>query len=172
VLNTGDYLRLKERDRGTVIAQAVRPAQLVPRTLKANILFNKMKKNRSHFAIVVDEYGSMSGIVTMNDLLELLVGDLEDDQSAPREKPPIEAIGPGSWRINGSASLDRVARETGQPLPLDQYDTFAGFVFSLLGHIPVDGQQAETEGFGLKISIREIREHRLEEALVNLITDD
>jgi putative hemolysin len=172
VLKTGDYFRLKDRGRETVLAQAVRPAQLVPRTIKANILFGKMKRNRSHFAVVVDEYGSMSGIVTLNDLLELLVGDLEDDQSAPPEKPPIEILGPGSWRISGAASLDRVARETGQSLPVEQYDTFAGFVFSLLGHIPADGQQAETEGFGLKIAIREIREHRLEEALVSLLTDD
>jgi putative hemolysin len=65
-----------------------------------------------------------------------------------------------------------VARETGRPLPVEQYDTFAGFVFSLLGHIPADGQEAETEGFGLKIAVREIREHRLEEALVSLLTDD
>jgi putative hemolysin len=172
VLNTADYFRLKDRSRETVLAQAVRPVQLVSRTIKANILFGKMKRNRDHFAVVVDEYGSMSGIVTMNDLLELLVGNLEDDQSAPPERPPLERIGPGSWRISGSASLDRVARETGQSLPVEQYDTFAGFVFSLLGHIPADGQQAETEGCGLRISIREIREHRLEEALVSLITGD
>jgi putative hemolysin len=172
VLNTADYFRLKDRDRGTVLAQAVQPAQLVPRTIKANILFGKMKRNRNHFAVVVDEYGSMNGVVTMKDLLELLVGNLGDDQSAPPEKPPIESIGPGSWRIGGGVSLDRVARETGQPLPIEQYDTFSGFVFSLLGHIPADGQQAETEGFGLKIAVREIREHRLEEALVTLVTDD
>jgi putative hemolysin len=172
VLNTSDYFRLKDRDRETVLAQAVQGAHLVPRTVKANILFGKMKKDRNHFAVVVDEYGSMNGVVTMKDLLELLVGNLGDDQSAPPERPPIESAGPGIWRISGAASLDRVARETGRPLPVDQYDTFSGFVFSLLGHIPADGQQAETEGFGLKIAVRQIREHRLEEALVSLAADD
>jgi putative hemolysin len=70
--------------------------------------------------------------------------------------------------MNGAASLDKVAQETGLPLPVDQYDTFAGFVFSLLGQIPADGQTAEVEGDGLKIKILEIREHRLEKALVFL----
>jgi putative hemolysin len=168
VLNAKDYLGLKQRDRETVLARTVRPAQFVPITVKADVLFKNMKKKRNHFAVVLDEYGSMNGIVTMNDLLEELVGDLEDDNTAPPERPLIESTGPGTWRINGAASLDKVAQETGQALPVDQYDTFAGFVFSLLGHIPADGQTAEIEGHGLKIKILEIREHRLEKASVCL----
>ncbi|GHU71862.1 hemolysin [Spirochaetia bacterium] len=168
VLRSDSYFRLQSRDRKTVLARAVRPAQFVPITVKADVLFKNMKKNRSHFAVVLDEYGSMNGIVTMNDLLEELVGDLEDDNTAPPDKPLIESTGIGEWRMNGAVSLDKVVQETGLPLPVDQYDTFAGFVFSLLGHIPADGQTAEIEGHGLKVKILEIREHRLEKALVCL----
>jgi putative hemolysin len=167
VLSAGDYFRLSRRDRRNVLARAVRPPQLVPATVKADHLFRNMKKKRNHFALVIDEYGSMLGIVTMNDLLELLVGDLDYGMTAA-ERPAIENLGAGAWRINGAASLDRVARETGRGLPVDQYDTFAGYVFSVLGRVPADGEQSEIEDCGLKIRIIRIKDRRLEEALVTL----
>jgi putative hemolysin len=167
VLNAGDYFRLARRDRRNVLARAVRPPQLVPATVKADNLFRNMKKKRGHFALVIDEYGSMLGVVTMNDLLELLVGDF-DYTTAAAERPVIEALGNGSWRINGAASLDRVARETGRSLPVDQHDTFAGYVFSVLGQVPPDGEQREVEDRGLKIQIIRVKDRRLEEALVTL----
>ncbi|MDR1306718.1 MAG: hemolysin family protein [Treponema sp.] len=167
VLSAGDYLRLDQRDRRNVLARAVRPPQLVPATVKADQLFRNMKKKHDHFALVIDEYGSMLGIVTMNDLLELLVGDL-DYHVSTAERPAIETLGPGAWRINGAASLDRVVRETGRSLPVDQYDTFAGFVFSVLGRVPPDGEQSEFEDCGLKIRVIRIKDRRLEEALVTL----
>jgi putative hemolysin len=172
VLSAGDYLRLDRRDRRNVLTRAVRPPQLVPVTVKADHLFRNMKKKRNHFALVIDEYGSMLGIVTMNDLLELLVGDFDSGVS-PVEQPPIETLSPGTWRISGAASLDRVVRETGRSLPVDQYDTFGGFVFSVLGRVPPDGEQAggeqiEIEDSGLKIRVIRIKDRRLEEALVTL----
>ncbi|MDR0399419.1 MAG: hemolysin family protein [Treponema sp.] len=168
VLSAGDYFRLDRRDRRTVLDRAIRPHQLVPATVKADHLFRNMKKKHDHFALVIDEYGSMLGVVTMNDLLELLVGDL-DYSVSPVEKPVIESLGPGTWRINGAVFLDRVARETGRSLPLDQYDTFGGFVFSVLGRVPPDGEQTEIEDSGLKIRVIRIKDRRLEEALVTLI---
>jgi putative hemolysin len=167
VLSAGDYFRLSGRDRQSVMA-AVKSAQLVPTTVKADHLFRNMKKQRNHFALVIDEYGGMTGIVTMNDLLELLVGDLEYDSAAAPEPPEIELLESGSWRINGSASLDKVARETNRALPVDQHDTFGGFVFSVLGRVPPDGEQPEIEEAGLKIRVIRIQDRRLEEALVCL----
>jgi putative hemolysin len=169
ILRAKDYLGLKERRREEVMIKAVKPVQFVPRSVKADVLFRNMKKSRNHFAVILDEYGGMSGIVTMNDLLEQLVGDLEDDSAAPPEEPLIEKIEPDRWKVNGAASLDKVAQETGRSLPVDKYDTFAGFVFSILGQIPGDGQTPELTAFGLEIKILEIREHRLEKALVRLI---
>jgi putative hemolysin len=166
ILNTRDYLSLKDRNREAVLAKALRQAWFVPLSLKTDVLFSRMKKNRNHFTVVVDEHGSMMGIVTISDLLEELVGDLEDDSSVPPDQPLIAAAGVNTWYINGAAQLDKVARELEIILPLEKYDTFAGFVFSLLGQIPEDGSKAELEAFGLKIKILEVREHRLEKALV------
>jgi putative hemolysin len=166
VLKSRDYLCLKDHRRETVMAH-VNPAQLVPTTVKSNVLFSRMKKNRNHFALVLDEHGGMMGIVTMKDLLEELVGNLDDDISSPPEQLLIEKIGQQTWILSGAVSLDKVARELGISLPVERYDTFAGFVFSLLGQIPEDGSQAELEEGELKIKILDIREHRLEKALVN-----
>ncbi|MCL2708037.1 MAG: hemolysin family protein [Defluviitaleaceae bacterium] len=172
VLNTKDYFRLKDKSRVTVMAQAVRPAQFVPESVRSDMLFRNMKKNRSHFSVVLDEYGGMSGVVTMNDLLEELVGDLEDDQSAPPDKPRIEKIDDLTWKVGGTVSLSELSDELGVQLPTDEYDSFAAFVFGLLGTIPEDGQTPELDEYGLHVRVAEIKEHRLEGALVSIIRGD
>lgn len=116
--------------------------------------------------MVIDEYGGMSGIVTMNDLLEQLVGELEDDISLPEEKPLIERLDSKTWRIRGIAPLDLVSAQIGILLPEDDYTTFGGLVFGLLGAIPNDGATPILEEFGLVIKATEIRNHRLESAVV------
>jgi putative hemolysin len=168
LLHTRDYLILRDRRRSQVMKTAVREPQFVPQSVRTDVLFRQMKRSRRHFAVVLDEYGGMGGIITMNDLLEELVGNLDDDSSVPPETPPIVKTGPGSWLISGAASLDKAARETGRPLPVEEYGTFGGFVFSLLGRIPEDGEEPEIEAAGLYIKALEIREHRLEKSLVRL----
>jgi putative hemolysin len=168
VLSARDYFRLPDRGRALVMANAVHPANFVPESLKTNILFRNMKRSRNHFAVVLDEYGGMSGIVTMNDLLEQLVGDLDDDRSLPPERPLIEKTDPLHWRISGAAPLDRVEKALGLSLPVQKYDTFGGFVFSLLGQVPEDGRTAELEDFGMVIHVTSVKERRLEDAVVSL----
>ena len=167
VLSVRDYLRLKDRGRESVMASAVSPAQFVPISVRINVLFKKMKKNRNHFAVVLDEHGGLMGVITMKDLLEELVGNLDDDSSNPEEQPLlIEKTGEKTWILSGAVSLDKAAHELGVSLPVEKYETFAGFVFSLLGHIPEDGCREELEAHGLKIKILDIRDRRLEKAEV------
>jgi len=168
VLYAKDYFRLKDKTREEVMKNAVQPAYFVPETVRADVLFRNMKKSRNHFAVVVDEYGGMSGIITMNDLLEELVGDLEDDISMPEEAPPIERIDSKTWRIQGNAPLDDVSKQLGVMLPDEEYDTFGGLVFGLLGNIPSDGSTPELEEYGLTIKVTKIKDRRLESAVVYL----
>lgn len=167
VLYTRDYLRLKDRSRGNVLEKAVQPAFFVPESVRADVLFRNMQKTRNHFAVVVDEYGGMSGIITMHDLLEQLVGDLDDNQALPQESPLIERIDSRTWRIRGIAPLDKVVEQLGVDLP-DDYDTFGGFVFGLLGTIPSDGSTPELEEHGLIIKVTKIDKRRVESAVVYL----
>ena len=168
VLYAKDYFRLDEKNRQAVMENAVKPAYFVPETVRADVLFRNMKKSRKHFAVVLDEHGGMSGIITMYDLLEQLVGDLEDDMTMPAESPLIERIDSKTWRINGAASLDKVSRQLGVILPDNEYDTFGGLVFGMLGTIPDDGSTPELEEFGLNIKVKTVKEHRLESAIVYL----
>lgn len=166
ILHVKDYFRLDNRGRSEVMAKAVKPAYFVPETIRADFLFRNMQKNRNHFAVVVDEYGGMSGIITINDLLEELVGDLDDDATTPREAPPIERIDSKTWRIQGTAALDKVAKQLDVTLPHEEYETFGGLVFGLLGSIPSDGSTPELEEYGLTIKVTKIKDRRLESAVV------
>ncbi len=168
VLYAKDYFRLKSKACDEVMKSAMQPAYFIPESVRANVLFRNMKKTRNHFAVVVDEYGGMSGIITMNDLLEELVGDLEDDISMPEEKPLIERIDSRTWRIQGAAPLDEVIKQLGVLLPDEEYDTFGGLVFGLLGTIPSDGSTPELEEYGLTIKVTKIKDRRMDCAVVCL----
>ena len=166
ILNAKFYFRLKDKSRGNVMKNAVKPAYFVPETVRADVLFRNMKSNRQHFAIVLDEFGGMDGIITINDLLEELVGDLEDDITIPAEPIPIERVDSFTWKILGSAQLEDVSAQVGVILPEDDYDTFGGFVFGILGYVPEDGSTPELEGFDLNIKILKIKDHQMEKAVV------
>ncbi len=170
IIKAKDYFRVQDKDQDYILENVLRPAYFVPETVKTDVLFHNMKNSRNHFAIVLDEYGGMNGIITMNDLLEQIVGDLEDDDSIPQEPPPIERIDSQTWKIQGVAPLELVSEKLGIVLPED-YDTFGGFVFGLLGTIPDDGSTPELEGYGLVIKVTEIRNHRLERAVVALLSE-
>lgn len=166
ILKAKDYFRLNDRSRDNVLKTALRPAYFVPETVRTDVLFHNMKNSRNHFAIVLDEYGGMNGIITMNDLLEQIVGDLEDDDSIPQEPPLIERIDSQTWIIQGITPLGMISDQLSVVLPEDDYDTFGGLIFGLLGTVPDDGSTPELEEYGLIIKVTEIKNHRLEKAVV------
>ena len=165
VLHVKEYYTIEDKSRENIMKMAVKPAYYVPETVRTDVLFQNMKKSRNHFAVVFDEYGGMSGIITMNDLLEQIVGDIDDDYLTPEEEE-IKKIDDRTWRIKGSAYLDDVSKELGVSLPDEDFDTFGGLVFGILGIIPEDGSTLELEEYGLKIVITEIKGRRLETATV------
>lgn len=169
VLNVRDYLLLADKSKENVFMNAVNPAYFVPEGIYADTLFKQMKTSRNHFAIVLDEYGGMLGVITMNDLLELLVGDIDDGADGEDEGADIELLDSGTWKIRGTASLDEVAEKLEIELPLDEYETFGGYVFGSYGAIPDDGASFEVETDVLHIKVVEIKAHRIEKAIVCLI---
>ena len=160
VLNTKDYFRLKDKSRENVLAKAVEKPYYVPETMKADVLFRNMKKEKKHFAVVLDEYGGLSGVISMHDLMELLVGDFNE------EEKEIVAAGEDTRKIRGSASLDDVAEELELKLPVEEYDTFGGYIFGELGRIPDDGAKFVLEKDGMKISVEKVENHRIIDTVV------
>lgn len=169
VLSARDYFRLEDKSRESVMKQAVRTPYFVPESVKADVLFRNMKASRNVMAIVLDEYGGMSGIVTMNDLVQQLVGDLGDSVQDEDEPTPIEQLDSNTWKIHGSADLEEVAETLGISLPTEEYETFNGLIFDALGAIPEDGTTVEIETSGLTIKVTEIMDHQVETAIVALV---
>ena len=171
VLYLKDYFRLQSHDRETVMAQAVRPAYFVPDSVAADVLFRNMKMQNKSFAIVLDEYGGMHGIITMNDLISRLIGDFSsDNEEAPqRIQIALERTDDNLWTVRGNVPLADIVRETGAELPVDEVDTFSGMVFSALGSIPDDGATMELDASGLHICVLEIVDHQIELAEFSLI---
>jgi len=166
ILNAKDYFRMPEKTKAEVIAQCIKPAYFVPETIRADVLFRQMQQTKNHFAVVLDEYGGVSGIVTMSDLLEQLVGDLEDDSSDEQEPPEIERIDSQTWKIRGSALLEDVKEQLQAELPTEEYDTFGGMVFGAYGSVPEEGTTFEIDIGELHVKVLEIKDHRIVKTLV------
>lgn len=171
ILDAKKYFRLEDKSRESVMNNAVISPYFVPDTVKADILFKNMKMGRHPIAVVLDEYGGMSGIITINDLVEQLVGDLCDDNES-EEEILIESIGEGLWKIHGSALLEDISDTIGISLTCDDYDTFNGLIFHTLGTIPEDGSGIEIEVCGLVVQVTKIQDHQVETALVHLKNDE
>ncbi len=161
VLSVKDYFRLRGTDRKTMVEEVIRPAYFVPEGIHADVLFKQMKNTRNHFAVVLDEYGGMMGIVTMNDLLEQLVGDLDDGDEKTPEEPEISQVSEDTWEIRGIAALGDVADALSVELPVEKYDTIGGYVFSSYGVVPDDGATFELELPPLHVYVTEIKDHRI-----------
>ena len=170
IMNAKDYFRLEDCTKEQIIKEAVKPAYFVPESIKADVLFKNMKTSGNNFAIVVDEYGGMSGIVTMNDLVQQLVGDFDIDNPEDDEDE-IERVDSSTWKIKGSASIDDVVEKLKVKIPEDDYDTFGGFVFDAYGSVPEDGENFEIDAGNMHIKTLEIRDHRLIKALVCIMPE-
>ena len=169
VLNTRDYLLNLRLQRPKSLRQLLREAYFVPESARADVLFRDMQHRKIHLAIVVDEYGGTSGVVSMEYLLEEIVGNIYDEFD-PLEEDEIVQLGDNLWRVNGSAPLETLQEKLGIPLPLDEeYDTLGGLVYSQMTVIPRDGEQPELDVCGLHVKVERIVDRRVASALVSVI---
>ena len=167
ILNTRDYLLNAQSSRPKALRELLRPAYFVPESVRTDVLFRDMQSKKIHLAIVVDEYGGTSGLVTMEDLLEEIVGNIYDEFD-PQEEKDIEQLEPGLWRIAGSCELEQVSAALGVEFPEDEEsDTLGGLVFAQLSVIPEDGAQFEVDTCGLHIRVTEFKDRHVEWALVS-----
>ncbi len=169
VITIKDYFKYKQFSENEIIKKAVKPAQITLDTLHIDELFVNMQKSRNHFAVVVDEYGSITGIVTMKDLLEELVGELSNDTVIPPEGPMVEKIDDHTWLIKGAASLKEVSEALKIKFPPNDCTTFAGWLFALMDNIPQNKKNVKLQYGRLKIKIPQIKSRRIEEAVVRLM---
>ena len=167
ILNAREFLLDRVGDQTRPLTALLRPAYFVPDTLKASILMQDMRSKKIHIAIVVDEYGDTAGLVTMEDLLEEIVGNIYDEYD-PSEPAEIEELEPGLWRVSGSADVEEVAEAVGVEIPEDdlEFDTVGGLVFSQLHTIPKDGTVLDVDAYGMHIHVEHIEDRRIVAATV------
>ena len=146
------------------VSRRLREPYVVPESRLVLELLAEMRKARRGFAVVVDEYGGVAGVLTINDLVSELVGDLQDeyDDSAPAE---IERVDQFRWLVDGSTSVDDVCQETGAPIPEGDYVTIGGYLFDLFGRIPLEGEMIEQDGWTYRVA--EMDRRRVDKVVVH-----
>jgi putative hemolysin len=150
VLYAKDLLRvLRVGNLSTSLSQIVRPAYFVPEAKKVDELLEELQKRRVHVAIVVDEYGGVAGLVTIEDILEEIVGEIQDEYDA--EEPMFQQEAEGNYIFNARANLDDVSQLLAVQLPSEDYDTLGGFLYTQFGHVPNAGEQLRFNGLVIEV---------------------
>lgn len=173
VLNAKDYFRIDYKDKKNILEKAIQPAYFVLETTRADILFKNMKKTKNQIAIIIDEYGGMTGIITFYDLITELVGDLNDASASEEKEPYIEQIDHYKWEVIGNIELELIENATGVNFESSEFDTFTGLVFEELGMIPDDGKQDITLTIhNMNVHIKMVREHQIESATLEVMREE
>ena len=185
VLSTREFLLNMSEKQPKPLEKLLRAPYFVPETVPTDELLRNMQRVKSHIAIVVDEYGGMSGIVTMEDLLEEIVGNIYDEFD-PAAENEIQPLGDDTWRVSGTAELETVSEALGVTLPQDEdYDTLGGLIFSRFSTIPQDGttpsltlwatpdgeppKEEEAQADKIEIQVETIEDRRIEWARVHVL---
>lgn len=146
------------------LGAVLRPALFVPRTKDCRSLFSFMKKNKTQIAVVVDEYGGTEGIITLEDLIEDILGNIQDEYD--NEEEEIRRISDGKFTVDGSTSIEDVEELTGTELSDDDSETIAGFILSSLGRIPAADEHPSVEAQGLRFTATRTDGRRITEVLI------
>ncbi len=174
VLNAKDYFRLEDKSRENVLKNAVFPAYFVPESVKADVLFRNMRTTHNSLAVVMDEYGGMEGIVTLSDLIEELVGEInEEPEEHTPEGPYIEKLDSNRFILHGNVQIREFDELAGTDLASGDYETFTGLVFGEIGRIPDDSETDIFVDFGqLEVKVLAVNTRQIEKAEVVLQPDD
>ena len=146
------------------LSAVLRPALFVPRTKDCRSLFSFMKKNKTQIAVVVDEYGGTEGIITLEDLIEDILGNIQDEYD--NEEDEIRRLSDGKFTVDGSTSIEDVEELIGTELSDDDSETIAGFILSNLGRIPAAGEHPSVETEGLRFTAAQTDGRRITEVLI------
>jgi putative hemolysin len=167
VLHLRDLLKaLNERGMAEVeVEELLRPAHIVPETKDIAALLTEFRRTNQHMAIVVDEYGDMEGIVTLEDVLEEIVGEIEDEFDLPDES--IERLDEHTIRIDGTFPIDDFNEQFETTLPIEDYHTMGGYIFGLLGRAPEQGDKIEADG--LRSTVLEVEGTRIDRLEVEFL---
>ena len=160
----------KEVPTDKTIREVMREAYFVPETKKCGELFAEMSEKRVQIAIVVDEYGGTAGLLTLEDIIESIVGSIQDEYDTEEEE--IAKINDTTFTVDGTTDLDEINELVGADIPEGDYDTIAGFIISELGFLPKDGDMDTVELDNLKFTIIEVEDKRIAKVRIDITPRD
>ena len=151
ILLAKDLLRYYQNNDNFDLRENLRPAVFIPESKRLNVLLEDFRKNRNHIAIVVDEYGGVAGLVTIEDVLEQIVGDIEDEFDFDETEANIVLDGNGNYRVKAYTDLTDINKELGTNFSTEDFDTIGGLVLAHVGRLPKGGEEFQIGGLDVKI---------------------
>lgn len=166
ILHAKDFLIELQKKQPFNLKEMLHSAYFVPEQVTADVLFKDMQTRRLHFAVVINEFGEVSGIVTMEDLLEEIVGNIYDEYD-DQEQPEIRKLSENKWKVSGNIDIEDLLEEIPLPVePNDAYDTLGGLVLYMLGSVPKDGTRFRLELGGYSLLVINVDHHRIQEVII------
>jgi magnesium and cobalt transporter len=147
VLLAKDLLKYFGNGADFDIHAILRPAVLIPESMRLNVLLAEFRRSRNHMALVVDEYGGVAGLITIEDVLEQIVGEIDDEHDDEEEPALIHAQADGSWLVSALTPIEDFNEEVGATFPDEEFDTIGGLITAEFGHLPEAGEEAGTGDF-------------------------
>lgn len=167
ILDTRDYFRLDSIEQDNVINKAMDQPFFISQNMKADVLLKEMKIKKVYFAVLLDEYGGMTGIVTLHDIIETLLGEIQEDDDI-EEPDPIQQIDADQFRIYGSADIEDVEKTLGISLEDEDCDTFGGYILNHYGQIPDEDSHFKVSLDLMDVYIKEVKNHRIGQTIVQI----
>ena len=167
ILDTRDYFRLDSIEQDNVINKAMDQPFFISQNMKADILLKEMKIKKVYFAVLLDEYGGMTGIVTLHDIIETLLGEIQEDDDI-EEPDPIQQIDSDQFRIYGQADIEDVEKALGISLEDEDCDTFGGYILNHYGQIPDEGSHFKVSLNLMDVYVKEVKNHRIGQTIVQI----
>lgn len=167
ILDTRDYFRLDSIEQDNVINKAMDQPFFISQNMKADVLLKEMKIKKIYFAVLLDEYGGMTGIVTLHDIIETLLGEIQEDDDI-EEPDPIQQIDSDQFRIYGQADIEDVEKALGISLEDEDCDTFGGYILNHYGQIPDEGSHFKVSLDLMDVYVKEVKNHRIGQTIVQI----
>lgn len=167
ILDTRDYFRLDSIEQDNVINKAMDQPFFISQNMKADVLLKEMKIKKVYFAVLLDEYGGMTGIVTLHDIIETLLGEIQEDDDI-EEPDPIQQIDSDQFRIYGQADIEDVEKALGISLEDEECDTFGGYILNHYGQIPDEGSHFKVSLDLMDVYVKEVKNHRIGQTIVQI----
>ena len=167
ILDTRDYFRLDSIEQDNVINKAMDQPFFISQNMKADVLLKEMKIKKVYFAVLLDEYGGMTGIVTLHDIIETLLGEIQEDDDID-EPDPIQQIDSDQFRIYGQADIEDVEKALNISLENEDCDTFGGYILNHYGQIPDEGSHFKVSLDLMDVYVKEVKNHRIGQTIVQI----